>query len=88
MQFVNLPQRTWPFLKFNKNHVYGARFYKKEYGFNPCFISSVNSVIKPEEASLFIREQNFDVYFPRIPFPEVFVRHFDQYLCKKRLIMV
>lgn len=94
MQYVDLPalteseykelERTWPFLKFNKDDVYWARFYKKEYGFDPYFISSVNQCyqlrakINPREQVCSLENKALvDVYFPGIPFPEVFVRRIN-----------
>lgn len=94
MQYVDLPnlansefeelKRIWPFLKFKKNDIYWARLYKKEYGFNPYFISSVNQCyqlrakINPRDQVCSLENKALiDVYFPGIPFPEVYVRRIN-----------
>ena len=94
MQFVDLPElseaeyeelkQTWPFLNFKKNDVYWARLYKKEYGFNPYFISSVNqsyqlrAKINPRSQVCSLENKALvDIYFPEIPFPEVYVRRIN-----------
>jgi hypothetical protein len=61
--------------------MYWARLYKKEYGFNPYFISSVNQCyqlrtkVNPYyQVSSLENKAMVDVYLPGIPFPDVFVR--------------
>lgn len=102
MQYVDLPvlteseyeelERTWPFLKFSKDDVYWARLYKKEYGFDPYFISSVNQCyqlrakINPRDQVCSLENKALvDVYFPEIPFPEVFVRCINKSLFDKEM---
>ena len=102
MQYVSLPdlteseferlKQTWPFLKFNKNDVYWARLYKKEFGFDPYFISSVNQCyqlrakINPKNQVCSLENKALvDVYFPGIPFPEVFVRRINKVFFDKEM---
>ena len=102
MQFVDLPElseaefkelkRTWPFLKFNKNDVYWARLYKKEYGFDPYFISSVNQCyqlrakINPRSQVCSLENKSLvDIYFSGIPFPEVYVRRINNSFFDKEM---
>ena len=94
MRFVNLPdltnseyeelKQTWPFLKFKKNDLYWARLYKKEFGFDPYFISSVNQCyqlrakINPRSQVCSLENKALvDIYLPGIPFPEVYVRRIN-----------
>ncbi len=94
MQNVDLPnltdselrelKKTWPFLKFCNKDLYWIRLYKKEYGFNPYFISSVNqcyqlrSKINPRIQVCSLENKALvDVYCSGIPFPEVFVRRIN-----------
>ena len=91
LQAVDLPEltdaeikelkKTWPFLKFNKKDVYWARMYKKEYGFDPFFISSVNQMyqlrakVNPYHQICSLENKAMvDLYLPGVPFPEVYVR--------------
>lgn len=74
-------RHTWPFLRIDRSDLYWARLYKKVYGFDPYFLGSVNQFnalrarINPyREVCSLENKALLDVYFPEIPFPEVYVR--------------
>lgn len=85
-------KKTWPFLKFQRDDLYWARLYKKEYGFNPFFISSVNQCyqlrakLNPYNQVCSLENKALvDTYLPGIPFPEVFVRCINGCLFDKEM---
>jgi hypothetical protein len=74
-------RQTWPFLRIDSCDLAWARLYKKVYGFDPYFLGSVNQFnalrtrINPYRAVCSLENKALlDVYFPEIPFPEVYVR--------------
>ena len=71
----------WPFLRIDRDDLAWARLYKQVYGFDPGFLGSVNQFydlreqVNPYRQVCSLENKALcDVYFPEVPFPEVYVR--------------
>ena len=87
-----LLQKTWPCFRFGKKDVIWAKLYKKEYGFDPYFISSgyhsivIKDRINPYEQICSLENKALvDSYFFEIPYPETYIRCINNILYDKKM---
>lgn len=74
-------KETWPcFRYFGQNDLTWYRIYKMEHGFSPYFVDALQikyilEKFNPFHQTISLENKAMgDVYFPEIPFPEVYVR--------------
>ena len=87
-----LLQKIWPCFRFGKKDVIWAKLYKKEYGFDPYFISSgyhsivIKDRINPYEQICSLENKALvDSYFFEIPYPETYIRCINNILYDKKM---
>lgn len=85
-------RETWPCFEFyGQKDLTWFRIYKKEHGFSPFFIDvlQMQYILEkfnpPNQFAALVNKAMCDVYFPQIPYPEVYVRclngtYFDKQL--------
>lgn len=87
-----LLQKTWPCFKFRKKDVLWARVFKKEFGFDPYYISVgyhsilIKQRLNPHDQVCSLENKALvDVYFPEIRFPQTYVRCINSVLYDKEM---
>ncbi|MEE0918124.1 MAG: sugar-transfer associated ATP-grasp domain-containing protein [Bacteroidales bacterium] len=90
-----LLKKTWPCFKFKHKDVLWARVYKKEFGFDPHYVSVgyhsilLKKILNPYKQVCSLENKALvDVYFPEIPFPEAYVRCINGNLFDKNLFPI
>lgn len=90
-----LLQKTWPCFKFSKKDVLWARVYKKEFGFDPYYISVgyhsilIKKQLNPYKQICSLENKALvDVYFPEIPFPQAYIRCINNILYDKDMNVI
>ena len=90
-----LLQKTWPCFKFSKKDVLWARVYKKEFGFDPYYISVgyhsilIKKQLNPYKQICSLENKALvDVYFPEIPFPKAYIRCINSILYDKDMNVI
>ena len=90
-----LLQKTWPCFKFSKEDVLWARVYKKEFGFDPYYISVgyhsilIKKQLNPYKQICSLENKALvDVYFPEIPFPKAYIRSINGILYDKDMNVI
>lgn len=90
-----LLQKTWPCFRFSKKDVLWARVYKKEFGFDPYYISvGYHSILIKQQLNPFKQVCSLenkalvDVYFPEIPFPQAYIRCINSILYDKDMNVI
>ena len=77
---MSIVKQTWPCLSLKRFDLIYLRMYKKEYGFDPYFICDYQMQQILKKTNLTIRvfalenKGMLDIYFDKLPLPEVFVR--------------
>lgn len=76
-------KQTWPCFKFRSLDLGWTRLYKMKIGFSPFFLNDVQysrllKRINPSNQIIALQNKAMcDVYFPEIPFPEVYIRRLN-----------
>ena len=90
-----LLQKTWPCFKFSKKDVLWARVYKKEFGFDPYYISVgyhsilIKKQLNPYKQVCSLENKALvDIYFPEIPFPQAYIRCINNILYDKDMQVI
>lgn len=91
----DLLKKTWPCFKFRKKDILWARVYKKEFGFDPYYISvGYHSIIIKKQLNPFKQVCSLenkalvDMYFPEIPFPQAYIRSINHVLYDKEMNII
>lgn len=87
-----LLQKTWPCFKFEKKDVIWARLYKKEFGFDPYYVSVgyhsilIKQRLNPyDQINALENKALADLYFSEIPFPQTYIRRINNILYDKEM---
>lgn len=87
-----LLQKVWPCFKFEKKDVIWARLYKKEFGFDPYYISAgyhsiiIKQQLNPyDQISSLENKALIDLYFSEIPFPKTYIRCINNILYDNKM---
>ena len=89
-----LIRETWPGVHIYEMDFVHVRIYKKIHGFSPyylspCWYNEIRDFMNPRDQLISLENKAMcDVYFPKISFPEVFVRSLNGYLYNKEMNII
>lgn len=79
-QEIEDANKMWPFCKVNERDLIWLRMYKKEYGFDPSFVTDYQLLLifrktNPYKQVVSLEHKAmFDIYYPEIPTPHNYIK--------------